>query len=276
MREFALVRPTFWIGRTGRWLRTQDSVVTNVALYLITCPSSEMSGLYYITIQAIAHGIGASETDTLKALKALSDEGFLMYDFDSEAVFIVNMARYQLGEYLNPGDKRISGLKKALPAMSGSELYDIFLDEYGEVYHLEGLRNRSPISPIRPLSPSCKDKDKDKEKEKEKEKTETRVRRACVFPPALASENFRQAWDRWGQFRKETKHKLTPSTEEKQLKKLAAWGEAQAIASIEQSIEQGWQGLFEPRANGKPKVAKRDEHRIIGSYEEEDMADAPF
>ena len=58
------------------------------------------------------------------------------------------------------------------------------------------------------------------------------------------SEKFAEVWERWKTYRTEIKHKLTASTEASQLKKLSAYSESDAIAMIEQSIENGWQGLF--------------------------------
>jgi hypothetical protein len=71
-----------------------------------------------------------------------------------------------------------------------------------------------------------------------------------AYPPGLDTEAFRAAYARWAAFRREKRQALKPSTVELQLKKLAAWGEAGAVASIEQSITQGWTGLFDPPAGG--------------------------
>ena len=69
--------------------------------------------------------------------------------------------------------------------------------------------------------------------------------------------SFSKSWDEWEVFRKEIKKKLTPSTKSKQLKKLGAMTEIEAIASIDQSIEKGWAGLFDtdsglPTSKSKP------------------------
>jgi len=65
------------------------------------------------------------------------------------------------------------------------------------------------------------------------------------IPTELDSDVFREAWERWTAHRKEIKKKLTPTTTAAQLKRLAAWGEARAVAAIERSIEAGWTGIFE-------------------------------
>lgn len=66
------------------------------------------------------------------------------------------------------------------------------------------------------------------------------------FPEKLDNEEFKTAWAQWVQFRREIKKRLTASTITKQLTKLATWGSAKAIQSIENSISNGWQGLFDP------------------------------
>lgn len=68
----------------------------------------------------------------------------------------------------------------------------------------------------------------------------------------LDTERFRAAWADWCRYRAEARKKLTPSTMKIQLAKLTRMGEAAAVASIEQSIEQGWAGLFAPKDNSRP------------------------
>lgn len=70
------------------------------------------------------------------------------------------------------------------------------------------------------------------------------------LPEALRSPEFLTAWNNWQTFRIEIRHKLTPSTIQRQLKQLADVGPKQAIASIELSITKGWQGLTFPM-NGR-------------------------
>ncbi len=78
---------------------------------------------------------------------------------------------------------------------------------------------------------------------KEKKQREVEV----IIPQQLDTAEFTETWMRWVKYRKETRNALTPSTIEAQFKKLAAYGLAGAILSIDQSIANGWRGLFEPR-----------------------------
>ena len=52
-------------------------------------------------------------------------------------------------------------------------------------------------------------------------------------------------WMEWVEYRKEIRHRLTKSMAEKQIKFLAKFGEKDAKKIIEESIKNGWTGLFE-------------------------------
>jgi hypothetical protein len=70
-------------------------------------------------------------------------------------------------------------------------------------------------------------------------------------PKELDSEEFKEAWARWTDHRKELRKPITPSSAAAQFKKLASWGVARAIAAIDRSIEAGWQGIFEDNQTGR-------------------------
>jgi len=90
-----------------------------------------------------------------------------------------------------------------------------------------------------------------------------------VFPEILDTATFRQAWGEWQQYLCEKKKKLTSSTAKKQLKKLAQHGADVAAAMIEQSIEQGWQGLFELKQSALTKPPPPEEIIMPEHTEEE-------
>ncbi len=80
------------------------------------------------------------------------------------------------------------------------------------------------------------------------------------FPEKLSSKEFSEAWDSWTKYRREIKKKLTASTITKQLKLLETFGTSKAVQSIERSITNGWQGLFDPdQRNGKAIPAASSE-----------------
>lgn len=71
-----------------------------------------------------------------------------------------------------------------------------------------------------------------------------------TFPAVLDTEPFRRQWDSWISYRRERRLTVTQRCLEAQLAKLEQWGHDDALASIGQSICNGWQGLFEPQRNG--------------------------
>ncbi len=60
------------------------------------------------------------------------------------------------------------------------------------------------------------------------------------------SEAFAEAWKDWKQHRSEKRKPITPLSAKKSLSDLSKMGEARAIAAINHSIANGWQGIFEP------------------------------
>ena len=68
------------------------------------------------------------------------------------------------------------------------------------------------------------------------------------FPTNLQTIPFRKAWADYIAYRKEMRIKaLLPASIQSQLKRLSAWGHDAAIASIELTIANGWQGIQDPK-----------------------------
>ena len=107
-------------------------------------------------------------------------------------------------------------------------------------------KNKPLISPLQGGTDKDKVKVKDKGTDKDKEKEN--------LPHG---EKFSEAWEEWKKFRIEKRAKLTPSTMKSQLKKFSSMTEQEAILTIQQSIENGWQGLFPEKIVGEKQ--KTDE-----------------
>ena len=74
------------------------------------------------------------------------------------------------------------------------------------------------------------------------------------FPTNLQTPEFEKAWEEYLEYRKKGRMKsLLPTSQVAQLKKMSEWGHDAAIKAINETISQGWQGIFEPKAtfNGK-------------------------
>ena len=82
------------------------------------------------------------------------------------------------------------------------------------------------------------------------------------FPKELDDATFITAWSNWIDDRKERKKAVTARAAKIQLKKLEAMGIKRAIAAIENSIEKGYQGIFEPSNNGANKSDEENPNRV--------------
>lgn len=79
---------------------------------------------------------------------------------------------------------------------------------------------------------------------------------AYSIPLELQGEDFRKAWNEWYDYRKQAKLKTyTQIGADKQLKDLAVLGTSRAVAAINHSIANGYQGIFEPKSNGVKPAA---------------------
>ncbi len=68
---------------------------------------------------------------------------------------------------------------------------------------------------------------------------------AVGLPENLQGAAFEEAWQSWLAHRREIKKPMTDRAVAMQLKKLAGWGTERAIAAIEHSIAQDYQGIYE-------------------------------
>ena len=82
------------------------------------------------------------------------------------------------------------------------------------------------------------------------QKKDKQYTKEIVLPTDLDIPEFRTAWDEWKTHRKEIRRKLTPLAMKRQLNMLSEMGSEKAIQSINQSITNGWTGLFDPKKKG--------------------------
>jgi len=100
--------------------------------------------------------------------------------------------------------------------------------------------------------------EEEKERIEEKEEKEAHAP-AVVFPPAIDCPEFRTTWEKWQRYRSERKlAKLVPTSIQSKLNELGAMGLTRAVAAIEHSISNNYQGIFEPKPQGgNPKQQNR-------------------
>ena len=134
MRKYGAVSPRFWIGSTGKKLRGDPSAQL-LALYLVSCPHSTMSGIFHIPILYMAHETGIAYAEVADALERLIRLEFCEYDYETETVLVIRMAAFQVAETLKSGDKRIKGLINEISQVP-DRLRDRFLKQYRDAFQL--------------------------------------------------------------------------------------------------------------------------------------------
>lgn len=163
MRDYGIVSPRFWIGETGRKLRSMP-YAQRVAMYLLTAPASEMTGVYYCPVATILNDVGLPSESlardhegalkaVIEALKALQSLDFCEFDFDSEYVFVKEMARWQIAEKLKPTDNRVKGIIKTVESMP-EPMRSRFIARYNDDFSLgfevgKQQKNKAPSEPLR-------------------------------------------------------------------------------------------------------------------------------
>jgi hypothetical protein len=156
MRSFGTVKPTFWNGATGRAMRDAGADVQLLALYLLTNPHANMIGLYYLPLVFVRTELAMSMAQIIKSIDRLTEFPFALYDKDSEMVWVIEMARYQLGDALQPHDHRVKALGRIYREMPDNVFLSPFFDRYGECYHMplrRGLEGASIRGLAKPLIP---------------------------------------------------------------------------------------------------------------------------
>lgn len=181
MRGYGKVSPRFWNGPTGKAIRALGPEAQVVALYLMTAPSSSMTGLYYLPIPILAHETGCPFEGASKALRSLSRAGFCTYDGDEEVVWVPEMAKHQIGDALKPGDKRVAGVAAALEPYRSSKFYADFIARYGAAYGVESRPISKPLrSPLQAPSEPLRSQEQEQEQEQDQDQEDLS---ACADRP---------------------------------------------------------------------------------------------
>jgi hypothetical protein len=169
MRGYGVVTPQFWIGDTGKALKAGGYEAVMVGLYLMTSPHANMLGLYYVPEIYIAHETGLGIEGASKGLRGCIQAGFCSYDSGSEMVWVHEMARYQVGEALDPKDKRSKGVQNDYDALPSNPYLAEFFDKYGNAFCMTKKREPKckPTSPIKAPSKVVASQDQDQDQDQE-------------------------------------------------------------------------------------------------------------
>lgn len=169
MRDYSKVGPKFWIGSTGKRLRSAGMEAQIVSMYLLTSPHANMLGLYYCPVMFIAHETGIGLEGASKGLQRAIEAGFCEYDEASEVVWVMEMASYQVADSLKANDLRVKGVQNEYASIPQNPYLERFYEKYCAAFHMESCRkNTSPLeAPSKPL----RSQEQEQEQEQEQKKT---------------------------------------------------------------------------------------------------------
>ncbi len=153
MRDYAKVAPQFWTGTTGKALKLAGAEAVIVGMYLMTSPHANMIGVYHCPVGYISIDTGLTFEGASKGLRSAIEADFCTYDEASGYVFVHEFAAYQIGDELDPKDKRCAGVRNELAKVPKNQCWQGFRARYAEPFHLPSLTQvPSPMdAPSKPL-----------------------------------------------------------------------------------------------------------------------------
>jgi hypothetical protein len=178
MRDYGKISPQFWIGKTGKALRKHHEAQI-VALYLMTCPTSEMTGVFNCPLMYIAHETGLGEEGASKGLERLVELDFCTYEEDLEVVFVHEMAKYQIGEELKVSDNQVKWVKKAFLNMPDGLIRRGFYEKYRDAFHLGEYPELAPKKEAPPKALRSQEQEQEQE-QKQEQKQEHDQEHGCA------------------------------------------------------------------------------------------------
>ena len=165
MRDYSKVSPQFWIGSTGKKLRSKGIECQLVSLYLMTCSHANMLGLYYLPKIYISHECGLTLDGASKGLNSAIEAGFCSYDDHSEMVWVYEMATYQISEQLKPEDKRVLGVQNEYNNIPECPYLLEFFNKYKSQFCMTLARGNE--APTKPLASQEHEQEQDHKQEQE-------------------------------------------------------------------------------------------------------------
>lgn len=135
-RDFAMIMPSFWTGESGKRLRGKPWAQI-LALYLMSCDQTCMTGLFKIAPSTICKETGIPLGEFDDAVMHLTNTGIIVYDYDAEVVWIENLTRFQVGDTLKSGDTKRMSIVKRLRWASKHPFIGMFFAKYGHGFGIK-------------------------------------------------------------------------------------------------------------------------------------------
>lgn len=159
--------------------------------------------------------------------------------------------------------RRIAEVEGGWLILNGEKYRNFLSKQERNEYQAKLMAERRKVAKLAPVSTKLAQLAQAEAEADTKAKAEGRKKKgiSVEIPDGLKSDQFLHAWCEWQDYRRQAKLKsLTPIGSAKQLKALEAMGTERAIAAINFSIQQNYQGIFEPNGNGRGRQQADDLH----------------
>lgn len=143
MRD-SLISSRYWTRGSGKRLRG-NPMAQLVGLYLLSCESSNMIGLYYLPLPTLCHETGMTSQQARAALARCAEKKLAFYDEEAELVWVPNAAELRIGTELGEKDNRKRWIEKELVALGNHRFVRQFMSKYGEAYGLTQTPSEPPL-----------------------------------------------------------------------------------------------------------------------------------
>lgn len=147
-RSYAKIFTGKWRSRSFRTLRGNPWAIV-LQDYLMSCPASEMSGVFYMPKYLIEGELGIPHDELENAIRILEEADFCRF-YDDEYVFVYNMARYQIADALSPDDNRWKSLMRDIEEMPDNIRRE-FIIRYNDDFNLGYRIIRKAAEPTAPV-----------------------------------------------------------------------------------------------------------------------------
>lgn len=104
-----------------------------------------MLGVEIQSIAYIAHDLGIQTSVVTHALESLKSINFCLYDERTEYVWVIDMAKDQIGEKLEPKDKRVKFVNSLFNSLPNLPFLSKFFQKYGQKFLIEEPRGEVPL-----------------------------------------------------------------------------------------------------------------------------------
>lgn len=172
---YRTVNTSFWTDPKIRSLGHEGKLLM---LYLVTCPHTNVAGIYYVPEIVVMHETGLKKTALDTLWDRVSRLGLARRDHENEVVWVVNMMKYQ-----GRGGKVYAAAANALLNLHNSPLVKEFLQRYPNVepIYADKVSHRVSMGHLDQSDFGNPDMDSDMDSDKESDDPPSGVTDQCLL-----------------------------------------------------------------------------------------------